>query len=116
MQTTNTDTRIEPRTELHLIPSNLGENRITIIWLVQSAQISSTMPQHSIQLHIDSGANRSITNNIQYLLSAQNIKPYFLSSAGSESDIKCTAIGFLPWRSPDGNTILVKCYYSTQAI
>jgi hypothetical protein len=86
-----------------------------MIRLVQAAQTSTKIPQHSVQLHIDGGANRSITNNINYLLSVCNIKPYYVSSAGSDSDIKCTAVGYLPWQSLEQETILVKCYYSAQA-
>jgi hypothetical protein len=51
----------------------------------------------------------------RYLISIKNIKPYTMSSVGKDSDIKCTAVGYLPWQSPENKIILVKCYYSTQA-
>ena len=38
-----------------------------------------------------------------------------MSSASAHNDIKCTGIGYLPWRSSDGTTLLVKCFYSKQA-
>jgi len=38
-----------------------------------------------------------------------------MSSASQEDSIKCTSVGYLPWHSPDGLCILVKCYYSPQA-
>ncbi len=38
-----------------------------------------------------------------------------MSSAGGELDIICTGIGYIPWRSQNGQTVLIKCYYSPNA-
>jgi hypothetical protein len=71
--------------------------------------------QNLIKLHIDGGANRSITNDHNLLINYKNIKTYHMSSAGGQNDISCTGIGFLPWRSEEGDTILIKCYFSKNA-
>ncbi len=39
-----------------------------------------------------------------------------MSSAGGENDIHCTGKGLLPWHAPNGDTILITCYYSPQAL
>lgn len=34
---------------------------------------------------------------------------------GDTPALYCTGLGLLPWRAPDGNTLMVKCYYSADA-
>jgi hypothetical protein len=82
---------------------------------MQSAATHAFPIQNTIKLHIDGGANRSITNDINLLLNYKNIKTYRMSSAGGENDIACTGVGYLPWRSDTGETILIKCYFSQNA-
>jgi hypothetical protein len=82
---------------------------------MKSAQILPVSLSSSLQLHIDGGANCSITNDLMHLLHYKNIKPYYMSSASQDNSIRCTAVGYLPWHSPSGKCILVKCYYSPQA-
>jgi hypothetical protein len=83
---------------------------------MQAAQSHPISPAQTVQLHIDGGANRPIMNQIDHLINVRNIKPYYMSSASSENVIKCTALGYLPWRSPQKDTLLVKCFYSQQAV
>lgn len=97
------------------LPTIPQHNRLTTIRLIQAAETYPISPSDKFQLHIDGGANRSITNNPNQLIHLRNIKPYYMSSASNTNDIKCTAIGYLPWRSPEHETILVKCFYSKQA-
>lgn len=87
--------------------------------MVRLMQMAKNIPFHAgeqIQLHIDGGANCSITNNPTILLCYHNIKPYFMSSASEGNDIKCTAVGYLPWTSPEGTCLFVKTFYSSQAV
>jgi hypothetical protein len=70
---------------------------------------------NTYQLHIYGGANHSITNNPCLLLQYKNIKPYYMSSASEQNDMKCTVVGYLQWRSPGGTMLLVNCFYSTKA-
>ncbi len=99
----------------HPIPVQQEQrNRITTIRLLNSAK-HCTIPQR-FQLHIDGGANRSIKKDYHALLHFKNIRPLFMSSASKENDIKCTGIGYLPWTSTNGTTLLIKCYYSPNAV
>jgi hypothetical protein len=70
-----------------------------------------------MQLHIDRGANRSVTPDKQLLLKYRNIKPYKISGINKdEIALLCKGVGYLPWQAPDGTTLLVKCYYSPTAV
>jgi hypothetical protein len=74
------------------------------------------MVNSKFQLHIDGGANRSITADSGILLNFRNIKPYTISGVNKDDiTVVCTGIGYLPWRAPDGTMLLVKCYYSDHA-
>jgi hypothetical protein len=99
----------------HTLQAPKMHNRITSIRLMQSAATHAFPIQNTIKLHIDGGANRSITNDINLLINYKNIKTYRMSSAGGENDIACTGVGYLPWRSDTGETILIKCYFSQNA-
>lgn len=91
-------------------------NRLTTIRLMTNAANTALQTNATYQLHIDGGANRSITNDSSILLNYRNIKPYTMSGVNKdEAAIICTGIGYLPWRAPDGATLLVKCYYSSNA-
>jgi hypothetical protein len=109
-KTTGTTTQSFP------LPPVTGHNHNTMVCLMQAARQHPISPCQTIQLHIDGGANRSITNNMNHLINVCNIKPYYMSSASAESYIKCTAWGYLPWRSPNNDTLLVKCFYSQHAV
>ncbi len=69
-----------------------------------------------IRVHIDGGANRSITNDISLLSNFKNIKRYSMQGvAANEPALYCTDIGLLPWKAYNGDVIFVKCYYSEAA-
>ena len=60
----------------------------------------------------DGGANRSVTNNKHQLINFQPIQPYPVSGvAEGQPAIHCTGKGLLPWKSDNGDTIMVKCFY-----
>jgi hypothetical protein len=64
----------QPTTVTHQLNPPLPHNRLTTVRLMRSA---TTWPQEiPYQLHIDSGANRSIMNDNTQLLHFRNIKPY----------------------------------------
>jgi hypothetical protein len=102
------------------LPSPCTYNTPTIHRLMHAAWVHSIRPNQVYQiqqnLHIDGGANRFITGNKDLLISYTNIPRFFMSSASTENEICCTGRGYLPWRAPCGTTILVKCYYSEQAV
>jgi hypothetical protein len=111
----DTSTTTDNITFTHPIPAKPEQrNRITTIRLLNSAK--HCLMTTRFQLHIDGGANRSITQDYQALLHFKNIKPFYMSSASKDNDIKCTGIGDLPWTSTNGTTLLIKCYYSPNAI
>ena len=84
--------------------------------LMQTKWSPFTNVPHNILLHVDGGANRSITNDRTQLIRYRNIKKYPMAGvAADEPALMCTGIGYLPWRSDTGETVLVKCYYSERA-
>jgi len=109
-------TKPNNKTSIHSIYGAHPHNRLSTIRLMQQAMNRAMPLNKKIRLHIDGGTNRSITNDHSLLLQFRNIKPYHMSTAGGDTDITCTGLGYLPWRSPAGCTILIKCYYSSQAV
>jgi len=93
-------------------PSTCKLNQIR---LLQYVAVSSIPFQQTLRLHIDGGANRSVTNQRDHFIKFKNIKMYYMSSAAGDNDIACTGIGYIPWRSQQGQTVLIKCYYSKNA-
>lgn len=84
--------------------------------LLQKASGAINPPTTTIQVHVDGGANRSITNNTDYLLRFRNIKKYPMSGvAAGDAALICTGMGYLPWQSDTGVVVLVKCYFSQDA-
>jgi len=105
-----------PKIVEHTLPASILQcNRLATIRLMQTAHFSAPIGRQ-MRLHIDGGANRSITNDKNNLLNFKNIKTYYMSSANDENDIKCTGIGYLTWRADHGDTILIRCFYSPQAV
>jgi len=84
--------------------------------LLQTAwSLANTVPTN-IRIHVDGGANRSITNDRNLLVRYRNIKKYPMSGvAAGEPALVCTGIGYIPWQDDNGETVLVKCYYSENA-
>jgi hypothetical protein len=84
--------------------------------LLQQSRGALNPPYTTIRVHVDGGANRSITNTKDYLLSFCNIKKYHMSGvATGEAALVCTGVGYLPWQSDSGVVVLVKCYFSHDA-
>ena len=73
-------------------------------------------PISQLRVHVDGGANRSITHNQDSLLNFRNIKKYPMSGvAAGDAALICTGVGLLPWRSDTGEMVFVRCYYSSNA-
>ena len=70
----------------------------------------------SYRIHLDGGANMSITNDENKLVNFRHIKRHAIAGvADGGPALYATGIGYLPWRSSEGTTLLVKCYYSLKA-
>jgi len=66
-----------------------------------------------IRMHMDSGANRSITYDDRLLYDVRKIEPYYMHGAQSgEADIVCTKVGFLRLACQGGGSIQIKVFYS----
>jgi hypothetical protein len=56
----------------------------------------------TVRVHVDGGANHSITNYTSYLINFRNIKKYPMSGVtAGEAALICTGVGYLPWQSTD---------------
>ncbi len=106
----------EQHTITHSLPKHdVRYNRMTTIRLIRSAAQNPMLPS-AMQLHIDGGANQSITPIQSALLQYRNIKPIHIKGVNAEDPaVTCTGYGYLPWCAPDGTVLLVRCYYSPQA-
>ena len=68
------------------------------------------------RLHLDGGANMSVTPEADLLLNYRSIPRRAIAGVAEGAPaLFATGIGYLPWRATTGETILVKCYYSSQA-
>ena len=60
----------------------------------------------------DGGANRSVTSDKHLLIQYKDIKPYAIGGVKEgEVAIYCTGIGYIPWKSENGEVLLIRCYY-----
>ena len=69
--------------------------------------------QQHFRLQVNGGANRSVTNNRDYLHTSWDITPYKISGIGS--GIACTAKGIFNIVCDDGSIIPVEMFYSAAA-
>ena len=121
-KTDNTETqnnerhKYEQLTINFISPNNDNLSNKATARLIQTAwSLANTMPTN-MRIHIDGGANRSITNDRNMLVRYRNIKKYPMSGvAAGEPALICTGIGFIPWHDDNGEVVLVKCYYSEAA-
>ena len=96
------DTAMECQSITHSLPHPSLQSNI-INATVRSLQkawtnVHSHLSPPSVQVHIDGGANRSVTNLCDRLISYKNIKKYPMSGiAAGDAAIVCTGIGYLPW-------------------
>ena len=76
--------------------------------------IKQLTPNHVLlNIHHDSGANRSVTNNIDILRDVQSIKPYELKGANESSGyLQCTKKGMLDLVCDDGAILSTVVYYT----
>lgn len=66
-----------------------------------------------IRMHMDSGANQSITNDNRLLYDVRKIEPYYMyGTKNGEADIICTKVGYLHLACRGGGTVKVKVLYS----
>jgi transposase InsO family protein len=103
----------------NIIPSSHLHERIsqkTARHIIRRAYHNLKFPNKPITIHINSRANRSVTNDITLLTNYKDIKKYPISGvAGDAPAIYCTGKGVLPWRNDSGDIMLVQCYYCTDA-
>ena len=70
----------------------------------------------TLPLQLDSGANRSVTNNQALLQQYQPIQHYTMSGiAHGEPAIFCIGKGLLPWHSQNSEVLPLPCFYSPNA-
>jgi hypothetical protein len=85
--------------------------------LLKQGNMHINFPTTPIRIHVDGGANRSITNNITILNQFKQIKKYAMNGINSDSPaLYCTGQGLLPWKAPNSKTLFINCYYSTYAM
>jgi hypothetical protein len=97
------------------IPQN-SESEIKSVCKLLSQTTYTNQPTRPIQIHIDGGANRSITDDITLLAHFKYIKKYAINGVNNDGPaLHCTGIGYLPWHTNTGATLYVKCYYSPQS-
>jgi len=77
---------------------------------------TNTLTAPAYRLHIDGGANRSITPFKNQLLHFRNIKAYPVHGVNRDDPaLTVSGMGYLPWCAPDGTILLIRCLYSAQA-
>ncbi len=68
------------------------------------------------RMHLDGGANLSVTPRLDLLVKYKNIKKHAIAGVAQDGPaLYATGVGYLPWRAEDGTTLLVKCYFSNNA-
>jgi dUTP pyrophosphatase len=112
-------TPMEHKSITHSLPDVSGQSKMkAVVRNMQKAwtNVHSHLSPPSVKVHIDGGANRSVTNLCNSLVSYKNIKKYPMSGvAAGNAALMCTGIGYLPWTADNGDMLLVKCYYSADA-
>lgn len=84
--------------------------------VMRQALVKQLPPLMEFRLHLDGGANMSVTSDQSLLINFKNIKKHAIAGiAQGEAAIYATGLGYLPWRAATGETLLVKCFYSAQA-
>ena len=84
---------------------------------LQSNNVLKAQWNIDLKVQNDPGANRSITDRkdclYQYKTLATPLPVHGVSSDGPA--IVCVGVGLLPWKSKEGDVILIQCYYCPQA-
>jgi hypothetical protein len=86
------------------------------IKIMRKAALHPQSTFYSYRIHLDGGANLSLTNDAEKLINFRHIKRHPISGVADGSPaLYATGIGYLPWKASDETTLLVKCFYSAQA-
>mmetsp|Transcript_1224 Transcript_1224/g.1878 ORF Transcript_1224/g.1878 Transcript_1224/m.1878 type:complete len:215 (-) Transcript_1224:4473-5117(-) len=81
--------------------------------VMRKAMSKELPPTVEFRLHLDGGANMSVTCDQELLINYRNIKKHAIAGiAQGDAAIYATGLGYLPWRSDTGETLLIKCFYS----
>jgi hypothetical protein len=68
-----------------------------------------------VQIQVDGGANRSITNIKEHLICYTDIASYpIYGVAKDEAAVQCVGMGYTPWQSSTGKTLNIPTLYSPQ--
>ena len=101
----------------NLDPDNQPKMKDNTSSRIMRRAMSTPLPSNvSYRLHIDGGANMSITNDTNLLINYRNIRKQPIAGISDDSPaLYATGAGYLPWKAQNGEIILVKCFYSSQA-
>jgi hypothetical protein len=103
------------RGTIHPISTSDNYKEKAIIRILNNSSITLTSVE-TFRVHVDGGANRSITNDSTNLQNYKNIKKYPISGvAAGEAALTCTGVGYFPWQADTGKVVLVRCFYSPDA-
>ena len=81
--------------------------------MIQSSNGLYCIKVNKVPIQNDGGANQYCANNKKLLIDFKEIDPYPIQGVEENTvAIHCTGIGYLPWHSDNGETILIPCYYS----
>jgi hypothetical protein len=110
--TTNTN-KTDPL-QIHDLVENISQK--AALHTIRRVYKNLKFTNKPITIHIDGGANRSVTNDITILSNYKDIPKYQITGvAGDTPAIYCTGKGILPWRNSNGDIMLVQCYYCADA-
>ena len=127
---TNTDiTELIPSTQVEPLQQHPEAQRIPLVDLtstkykqqstarIMRKAVTKELPAvMDYRIHLDGGANLSVTHRSELLINYKNIRRHAIAGVAQDGPaIYATGIGYLPWRAEDGTTILIKCYYSENA-
>ena len=77
---------------------------------------TSTSSRITIQVQLDGGANRSLTNDKSILHNYKEIARYpMMGIKDNDVALTCTGKGYIPWCATTGDLLYVPCYYSPDA-
>ena len=100
------DKSISPATILQLLAKHDATTFTTPI-------SHSSIRQQAFRLNVDGGANRSVTNNLDYMHTSWDIDPYRIGGIGD--GIVCTKKGIFHLICDDGSVLPVSIFYSNEA-
>mmetsp|Transcript_23363 Transcript_23363/g.33516 ORF Transcript_23363/g.33516 Transcript_23363/m.33516 type:complete len:1554 (+) Transcript_23363:3270-7931(+) len=106
----------EARSYLLTDPASPKYTTKSTIRIMRKAALAELPAIVEYRLHLDGGANMSVTPEADILINYRSIKRRAIAGVAEGAPaLYATGIGYLPWRAHSGETLLVKCYYSAQA-